>query len=129
MSDVAIKCFKCGKSYPTSDMRFKSSSNNDLVCKYCLNKTAPPSVHNEIKQNVTPVKNTGYDIPKKVIAQLNKLVNEKMNEYKCYKCGYSFKRKASLDVSKCPYCGSEKDLQMKSSKSADSLIEDSSRYG
>lgn len=125
MSDVLIKCFKCGKSYPSGDMRFRSSNNNDLICKYCLNKNVTPSnVHTEIIHNPSQVKNTGYTLPKN---RETTKVNEKIIEYKCKKCGYSFKRKESVNVNKCPYCGSEKDLQMKSSKSANSLIEESDR--
>ena len=127
MSDVLIKCFKCGKSYPTSDMRFKSSNNNDLICKYCLNKTAPPSVHPEPKQMINPVKNEGYSMPKRRVESSQ--VIDKMVEYKCGNCGYSFKRKSSADVSTCPYCGKSEQLQMKSAKSADSLINDSMRLG
>lgn len=128
MSDVLIKCFKCGKSYPSGDMRFKSSNNNDLICKYCLNKNPPSSVHAEVKPTIMPaVKNTGYDLPKRKVESNPE--TEGYNEYKCNKCGYSFKRKKTIDVTKCPYCGKSEQLQMKTNKSANSLIDDSMRYG
>lgn len=128
MSDVTIKCFRCGKSYPTTDMRFKSSSNNDLICKYCLSKNTTPQA-SAVKQPkpMEPVKNTEFAMrPQKVVS--NPTIDT-VNEYKCGKCGYSFKRKKSADVTSCPYCGVEGKLQMKTAKSANSLINDSMRYG
>ncbi|MFH0876098.1 MAG: hypothetical protein V1859_09245 [archaeon] len=105
MSDNTLKCYRCGQTYPVTDMRYTQS--NKLVCKNCLNKANP----NKAQMPET---------------KEQKLASREENvEYVCSKCKYSFKRKASAAVGACPYCGRAGTLELKSNQGAANLIDES----
>jgi DNA-directed RNA polymerase subunit RPC12/RpoP len=98
------KCFKCGKEYETSDVRFTAADK--LTCVYCLGVK---------KREILPVhEKKTEDKPK-----------EEMIEYQCGACNYSFKRKKGFLVSTCPYCNKEGHLVVKKSQDANKLINES----
>ena len=96
------KCNKCGREYETPEIRFSGGSK--LECVYCLG----------IKQGGEKPGQEKEEKPK-----------EKMIEYLCTSCNYSFKRKRSADISRCPYCSKENTLTLKSSQSANKLLRES----
>jgi len=84
--EVKIKCYKCGNSYTTDQMRYDPDKPSRLVCKNCLTKKDRRET-------------TAYDSKPKA--------GDKMVTYYCIKCHYKFDRRASAQVLACPYCGNE----------------------
>ena len=84
--DVRIKCYKCGNSFTTDQMRYDPDKPARLVCKSCLSKGDKRET-------------TVYDSKPKA--------GDKMVTYYCIKCHYKFDRRASAQVIACPYCGNE----------------------
>lgn len=119
MNDL-IRCLKCKKEYPKTDMRYQSIKNNDLICKYCNDKgkTEKATV---MFQTPMPIKNEGYEV-KKPKNDATKQPKEAMISYKCHNCGYAFKRKESAVVDKCPYCGKDEGLIINTAMDAESFL-------
>ncbi len=95
MREVTLKCSRCHKEYPSSDMRYVSS--NVMCCKNCIE---------------TPEKNVTKPAEKAV---------EKM-EFRCTKCNYSFKRNVMPNA--CPYCAKKGTLVMKAGMKVDNFLAD-----
>ncbi|MDD5254102.1 MAG: hypothetical protein PHG05_03285 [Candidatus Nanoarchaeia archaeon] len=49
---------------------------------------------------------------------------EKEIEYICNSCLYPFKRKESINVTVCPYCGKRNSVEPKSLRSAQALLDE-----
>jgi DNA-directed RNA polymerase subunit RPC12/RpoP len=119
-SKIKIKCHSCGNEYETAEMRYSSDGQN-LICISCL------------ERKVTPTQERGRPAmhhaaaPAKQPAQQEKpkAHGEEYVEYVCDKCKYAFTRKASMPVTRCPYCSHEGTVSAKSSRSAHSLLEES----
>jgi Zn finger protein HypA/HybF involved in hydrogenase expression len=84
--EVKIKCYKCGNSYTTDQMRYDPDKPSRLVCKNCLNKKDQRE-------------STVYDSKAKT--------GDRMVTYYCIKCHYKFDRRANVQILDCPYCGSD----------------------
>ena len=108
-TDIAIRCYKCGKEYNLDMMRMDSNLKN-LVCRNCLERK-PAEKREQTKifsQNAT-----------------EKNQEPSMKEYFCKKCKYNFTRAKHLDISTCPYCGASKSLMSKGSTAK--IISDASK--
>jgi DNA-directed RNA polymerase subunit RPC12/RpoP len=103
MREVLLKCFKCHKEYPSSDMRYVST--NILCCKNCLDRGA----------SISPS-------PKESLKLSEPKVNK--TEYQCRKCKYTFKSNTATNT--CPYCGKRDTLVILKSVPASNLIDESS---
>lgn len=82
--EVRIKCYKCGNSYTTNQMRYDPDKPTRLVCMNCLNKK-------NVKGTTTYSSKPNED--------------EKTVKYYCIRCHYRFERRKSAVVTACPYCG------------------------
>jgi Zn finger protein HypA/HybF involved in hydrogenase expression len=83
-SKVRIKCYKCGNSYTSSEMRYDPDKPERLTCRDCLSK--------KDKRETTVYDNKPKEGDQKV-------------KYYCIKCHYKFVRRKSAVVESCPYCG------------------------
>ncbi|MFH1399717.1 MAG: hypothetical protein ABIG95_06435 [Candidatus Woesearchaeota archaeon] len=102
--EIKVKCYSCGQSFTTDNMRHDPNKPGRLVCRNCLAK--------KDKRETTE-----YDYKPKQ--------GEESIKYYCIKCKYKFVRRKSAAVTACPYCGGEGTLTTKADassllKSADS---------
>jgi len=105
-------CRRCGKKQLSANMRL-SPDGKGMICKECLAKE-PGTVRTGSRKVFTP------EEP----AQRKPASKEPMARYRCQSCNYSFERKKSAKIEKCPYCGKGA-LVPDSKLSSDSLIEES----
>lgn len=93
-SNLLIVCRSCGRKVLMHNMRPDSSGEN-MICNDCYKRSSPNKSMSisEAAAEQTPK-------PKKSSEK-----TEKMVKYVCTSCRYKFSRKASQEVSKCPYCG------------------------
>ena len=111
-TDIAIRCYKCGKEYSMDMMRMDSNLKN-LVCRNCLERKPVEKGERAKASKIAPETKAGknQDIPTK--------------EYFCKKCKYNFTRAKHLVISTCPYCGASKSLMSKGSTAK--IIADASK--
>lgn len=98
-SDVNIKCYKCGNEYTMSMMRIEPKSNNNLICRNCLERKPVQ------KQETIAITET----------KAKKQEEPAFKEYFCKECKYSFKRAKHITISTCPYCDASGSLMIKGS--------------
>ena len=111
-TDIAIRCYKCGKEHSMDMMRMDSNLKN-LVCRNCLERKPVEKGERAKASKIAPETKAGknQDIPTK--------------EYFCKKCKYNFTRAKHLVISTCPYCGASRSLMPKGS--TDRIIADASK--
>jgi DNA-directed RNA polymerase subunit RPC12/RpoP len=87
-----------------------------MICKYCMDH----------KQNVAKGNMSVPDHKKPIRALVEEDGPQEASvSYVCTACKYSFKRKKSVPVTSCPYCGKSGKIELKSATSASSIIKDS----
>ncbi len=125
MKSVQLKCYRCGKENDVIDMRY--TALNRMICKNCMEK-GKTTVANEI---ILPKKttNSSFDLKKETKTQPKNEAKEPMIEYICKECHYTFKRKKSAIIKTCPYCNAEESLDVKSGKTADNILKESTGEG
>jgi DNA-directed RNA polymerase subunit RPC12/RpoP len=90
------------------------NSGENMICVDCYNrnsKTQPKFV--SLKEAAAEVEKPKKPAPK-----------EPMNHYICTGCKYKFSKKASQEVTKCPYCG-KFTIVLDNQLGADKLLHDS----
>ncbi|MFH2020069.1 MAG: hypothetical protein ABIJ34_01535 [archaeon] len=95
------RCTKCKGEYSTEDIRL--SADGQVTCVYCMGK-----------------KQRGVTEPVKAEKS-----QEEQTAYMCGNCKYQFKRKKSLVIKVCPYCGKEGKVFLKANISAEHILNDS----
>lgn len=103
MLEQTLKCKKCGKNYPTTDLRFFGDAKT-LMCKQCIEDKQRSLVKEQLEE---------------------KQIKETRRKYKCSKCKYTFKAGLSHDRG-CPYCGSKQVVAQDVTNDVDNLILESS---
>jgi DNA-directed RNA polymerase subunit RPC12/RpoP len=101
MPETMIKCRKCGKKVPLSNM--SHDKQNNLVCLNCLVSGGP----------------IGRNVPRERPIQSPPRNSQK---FKCNACGYVFYRVNDAQSLRCPYC-SKSDVSPYNS-GADQLLKD-----
>jgi predicted RNA-binding Zn-ribbon protein involved in translation (DUF1610 family) len=77
----------------------------NMICNDCYKrKVGVKSASSIISLGKKTMENSPYEPPKSV-KKTEK--SEKMIKYICSSCKYKFQRKATQEVTKCPYCGKE----------------------
>ncbi len=99
METAKYKCTKCGKNFTVSDIKYSAGK---IVCKFCLGE----------KHEEKPMAKAAAP-------------PEEQTSYVCNSCTYRFKRKKSLVITACPYCGKEGTLTVKKDENASDLIKES----
>lgn len=86
-ANINVSCRGCSKDVLMSDVTLDEDSGVYL-CNYCVNRNN--------KYDSKPKNN--QELKSKVIDQPS------LTNYVCMDCNYSFTRKESITVHKCPYC-------------------------
>jgi DNA-directed RNA polymerase subunit RPC12/RpoP len=120
MRTVTLKCYRCGKDNDVVDMRY--AALNRMICKTCMEKGRNPPINDPVSSKKS--KFSTFE-PKKDINSPKEDIKEPIVEYVCSGCHYTFKRKKSANVFSCPYCNAEGTLELKSGKTADHFIKES----
>jgi len=113
--NLLIVCRSCGRKVLMHNMRPDGTGEN-MICLDCYKRNAP--VHGGTA-TISEVAAEHKPLAKKVSEK-----SEKMIKYICTSCRYKFSRKASQDVSKCPYCG-KTNIVVDSALGADKLLNES----
>jgi DNA-directed RNA polymerase subunit RPC12/RpoP len=108
-----LKCYKCGEEYPATEMRYVDTKK--MVCRHCLDRN----------KDVKKGKISEDERKKPIRALVEEEEQEKVVSYNCTACKYSFKRKESVNVTTCPYCGKSGKVEMQKKNAASSIIKDS----
>ena len=98
-----------------NNMRPDGTGEN-MVCNDCYKRNAP-------SRGTATVSEMAAEISSKSVKKPSEKT-EKMLKYLCTGCKYKFSRKASQEVTKCPYCG-KNNIVMDNQLGADKLITDS----
>jgi predicted RNA-binding Zn-ribbon protein involved in translation (DUF1610 family) len=112
--NLLIVCRGCGRKMLMHNMRPDSTGDN-MICMDCYKRSSAvkgaTATISEVAAQRKPVKKTTEK-------------SEKMARYICTSCRYKFSRKASQEVSKCPYCG-KTTIVTDNQLGADKLLNDS----
>jgi DNA-directed RNA polymerase subunit RPC12/RpoP len=99
MVDKTLKCKKCGKNYPITEVRYFGNTDT-ILCHACIEEKKAIDI--KVKSE-------------KVTAR---------KKYKCSKCKYSFFSTNAPDRG-CPYCGSQNIVLQELNGDAERLIKES----
>ena len=112
--NLLIVCRSCGRKILMHNMRPDGTGEN-MICMDCYKRT---SATKGATLSISEAAAEHRPVSKKTEK------SEKMIKYICTSCSYKFSRKASQEVSKCPYCG-KTNIVVDSALGADKLINES----
>ncbi len=110
--NLLIVCRSCGRKVLMHNMRPDATGEN-MICVDCYKRNSPAktmSVSEKAAEQMPKPKKTEKSEP--------------MVKYICTSCKYKFSRKASQEVSKCPYCG-KTTIVVDNQLGADKLLKES----
>ncbi len=108
--NLLIICRNCGRKVLMHNMM---ADGENMICKDCYHKK---QMVGSAKSPIRPVESA--------VQQKKAVKAEKMIKYICTSCRYKFSRKASQQVTKCPYCSKET-IVVDSQLGADNLLKES----
>jgi DNA-directed RNA polymerase subunit RPC12/RpoP len=100
-----IMCMKCGKRFPTSQMKYLHDAKN-MMCLDCVEKIKKPL-------NQQPMESGEKEAPKKL-------------RYKCLRCKHVFMLKDGFSKI-CPFCSNQNLEKQEWNSDLDNLISESSQ--
>lgn len=99
--NLLIICRACGRKQLMHNMR-SAPDGEHMICVDCAKKGASISSEIPLRKVVENTPFHGGKVKKETVK------SEKMIKYICTNCKYTFSRKESQNVEKCPYCGKHK---------------------